>query len=218
MVTADDEAPTPLARLRAAADRLVRILLKYAVVAAVSLAAGLVVVALYSEYGYHPARNTARWAIQPIRFAAAASCTACHDGQVTAIAQRSHAAVDCQACHGPLADHARQASISLVAAAEAPPASPAACLTCHERVTGRPATFPMVTAVAHFGGAPCLLCHDPHTTVALAPPPVLHPLDRLPDCLSCHGPDGLRPMPELHPVWPDGDCLSCHRRPETATR
>ena len=39
----------------------------YALVAGFSVAAGLVVVALAGEYGYHPVRNAATWASQPIR-------------------------------------------------------------------------------------------------------------------------------------------------------
>jgi cytochrome c553 len=194
-----------------------RILL-YATVAGVSVAAGLAVVALAGEYGYHPVRNAATWASQPIQFAVAGTCASCHGDKATAVSTRGHAEVSCQSCHGPRADHAAAKAGVTLTVAPAPAAAPAACVVCHERVSGRPAGFPVVSAARHFGGAPCLLCHDPHATTAVAAPPVKHSLDRLPDCLVCHGPDGLRPMPQGHPVWPQGDCLTCHLRQQAVAQ
>jgi hypothetical protein len=191
--------------------------LLYGLVAGASVAAGLAVVALAGEYGYHPVRNAATWASQPARFAVGGTCASCHGDKAAALSAQPHARISCQACHGPRADHAAaQAGVTLTVA-PAPAAAPASCVVCHERASGRPSGFAVVTAATHFGGAPCLLCHDPHATTAAAAPRVQHSLDRLPDCLVCHGPDGLRPMPEQHPVWPEGDCLTCHLRPQGVT-
>lgn len=200
--------------VRSATLRLTRTLVLYAIVAGLSLAAGVAVVALYTEYGYHPIRNAATWAAQPARFAISGSCTACHPSEVAVVSGASHAGTDCQSCHGALADHVRNgtATLTLASTASAGVQAAAPCITCHERVTGRPASFPQVTLALHYGLAPCLLCHDPHTTTALAPPVIPHSLDRLPECVVCHGPDGLRPVSDRHPVWPDGECLSCHLR------
>lgn len=198
-----------LGRIRSGTAHAIRRVLLYAVIAGASVVAGLIVVNLYAEYGYHPIRNAATWASQPVRYAVGGECAGCHSVQVAAIAERSHAGTDCQSCHGPRADHARTGSVTLTSTTAA---SPAACLVCHERVVGRPLAFPVVTAASHFGAAPCVLCHEPHATVAKAPPRVPHVLDGLPACLVCHGPDGLRPMPAEHPDWPEGDCLGCHLR------
>lgn len=203
-----------LGALRSVMLRLTRTLLLYAIVAGLSLAAGVAVVALYTEYGYHPIRNAATWAGQPARFAIAGSCTACHAREVAAVAGAPHAGTNCQSCHGALADHVRDstATLTLASTARASEQAATACIICHERVSGRPATFPQVTQALHFGPAPCLLCHDAHTTTALVPPVIPHSLDRLPECVACHGPDGLRPVSDRHPVWPDGECLTCHLR------
>jgi hypothetical protein len=188
----------------------------YGLVAGLSVAGGLAVVALAGEYGYHPVRDAATWASQPAKFAVGGTCATCHGDKAAALSTKGHAGVGCQACHGPRADHAAaEAGVTLVPAAA--PAAPASCVVCHERVSGRPSEFPVIAVAAHFGDAPCVLCHDPHATTAAAAPPVRHSLDRLPDCLVCHGPEGLRPMPVRHPVWPEGKCLTCHLRPEVVT-
>lgn len=192
-------------------------LLLYGLVAGLSVAAGLTVAALADEYGYHPIRNAATWARQPVQFAVGGTCSGCHDDKAATLSAERHAGISCQACHGPRAEHAAaQAGVAL-SVAPGPGPEPASCVVCHERASGRPQGFAVVAAATHFGGAPCLLCHDPHATTALAPPRVQHSLDRLPACLVCHGTDGLRPMPERHPVWPDGDCLACHLRAKAGT-
>lgn len=193
-----------------------RVLL-YGLVAGLSVAGGITVAALADEYGYHPIRNAAAWARQPVQFAVGGTCSGCHGDKAATLSAESHSRISCQACHGPRADHAAaEAGVTLTVVPDAAPA-PASCVVCHERASGRPDGFAVVSAVTHFGEAPCVLCHDPHATTALAPPRVQHSLDRLPDCLVCHGTAGLRPMPERHPVWAEGDCLTCHLRPRTET-
>ena len=53
---------------------------------------------------------------------------------------------------------------------------------------------------------------DPHTGVANRPPVVLHPLEDLPPCLTCHGPDGFKARNQRHPAGSEDDdrCLECH--------
>jgi hypothetical protein len=201
--------------VRARGIRALRWLLAHGLVAALSVAAGLAIAQLAGEYGYHPARNTATWAAQTARYAIGTTCTACHAERVTAVAAGGHAAVDCQACHGPAAQHAKDGAVVLAAAIVAPTEA-SACLVCHEAGLGRPVAFAVVAPDVHYGPAPCLVCHDPHTTAAPAPPRVRHSLDRLPACTVCHGPDGLRPVPPQHPTW-SGDCLICHLRGGTSS-
>lgn len=206
----------PVRRLRAAARWTTRQVVIHGAAAGLSVVAGLLLVTLYAEYGYHPVRNTAIWAQQPVSYAPSGDCARCHADQAATVAKARHATVDCQSCHGPLADHARTAGVALAASSDAAPeASPVAratCLLCHEGVEGRPLEFPVVTAATHFDPAPCLLCHEPHAAVAKVPARISHSLDGLPDCLTCHGPDRIRPMPVAHPEWPEGDCLTCHLR------
>jgi hypothetical protein len=183
-------------------------------VAGLSVAGGLTVVALAGEYGYHPVRDAATWASRPVKFAVGGTCASCHTDKAESLSTKGHAEISCQACHGPRADHAAAQAGAILTVAPAAAGAPTSCIVCHERVSGRPSSIPVITTTTHFGDAPCVLCHDPHATTALAPLRVKHSLDRLPDCLVCHGADGLRPMPVRHPVWPEGDCLTCHLRPQ----
>ncbi len=89
-----------------------------------------------------------------------------------------------------------------------PPSS--ICARCHATTTGRPASFPQVDLATHYVGGPCLRCHDPHSVVAHRPPTVTHPLADLPECTTCHAPDGLKKIPTGHQVVGDTVCLACH--------
>jgi len=150
-----------------------------------------------------------------VRFAVSSACAACHAEPATSMAQQGHGSIDCQACHGAAAQHALTGDAETGEAVRAS-TDASACLVCHEAGLGRPVAFTVIAEDVHFGPAPCLVCHDPHSTVAPSPPRVRHSLDRLPACTVCHGPDGLRPMPAAHPVW-SGDCLVCHLRGGTTT-
>lgn len=189
--------------------RAVRLGVVYGLLAAISLAGGLAVVAIAAEYGYQPNRDTAAWAGLTIRYAENGTCASCHEPEASLIEVAAHAAVSCETCHGPLEGHAlapTAAPVELPAAAGDEPI----CLSCHEAVIGRPLTFPMVSSVTHFPLPACAVCHDPHEPAAIPPPDIRHSLDRLPACTVCHRADGIRPMPEQHPTW-DGDCRACHR-------
>lgn len=203
-------SPAVASAARATAIRVIHWLSLHALAAILSIAAGLAIAQLADEYGYHPNRNASTWAAQPARYAVSTACEACHAGPVAVVVGTAHEAVDCQACHGAAGEHARTGSPT-VAGEAAASATPATCLVCHGAGLGRPVAFTVVAPDVHFGPAPCLACHDPHTTVAPSPPRVRHSLDRLPACAVCHGPYGLKPVPAGHPAW-SGDCLVCHLR------
>jgi hypothetical protein len=165
----------------------------------------------YEQYGaVRNAPNTAAWAGLTTRFAGAAVCTTCHAPEATAQDASIHLDVACESCHGPAAGHAASDVAARLVSLVKP--SSAICATCHAAAEGRPAAFPQISVAAHFGGADCLRCHDPHSIVAVRPPTVTHPLVDLPPCTSCHAPDGLKKVPTGHELVADGVCLSCHRR------
>jgi len=58
-----------------------------------------------------------------------------------------------------------------------------------------PEGFPAVDLAAHYAGAPCLGCHEPHRVEALVPPFISHSLDDLPACVTCHVPTASSPCP-----------------------
>jgi hypothetical protein len=164
-----------------------------------------------AEYGFHPETNARAWTAHQLSYGGAAMCATCHSPEYGKATTASHAGIGCESCHGPLLDHA-------IAAADTPETLPAIavptnklCLTCHAQATGRPAGVRQIVPSAHYVSA-CLDCHDPHTAIARRPPVVEHPLTNLPDCVTCHGPEGFKARNQRHPtVSTDNSvCLSCH--------
>jgi hypothetical protein len=183
----------------------------FVVVVSVALGtAAFVAASLYGQYGaVRDAPNAQAWAGLPARFAGQAPCASCHAPQAAAQDASTHLNVSCEACHGPGAAH----SVNEAAARATALTEPASviCSTCHGATAGRPTAFSQVDPARHYSGGQCLRCHDPHSIVAVRPPTVSHPLANLPECTTCHAPDGLRKIPTGHELVEDGTCLACHR-------
>jgi len=218
--TVGDEAPStdrprfvlpPIDRARLV-GALVKVGIIVTVASVTSVALGVAAFAATSAYGqYGAVRNTPNaqsWAALTPRYSEQAICTACHGPEAGLQDASIHVNVSCETCHGPLAAHA----VSDAAAREGIPGKPTneICVTCHAVVAGRPATFPQIDEAQHYSGGPCLRCHDPHSIVAVRPSIVSHPLANLPECPTCHAPDGLRKIPTGHEIVSDAICLSCH--------
>jgi hypothetical protein len=92
------------------------------------------------------------------RFAGQASCVSCHDEAQQVRASGAHAIVRCEACHGPLGEHARGDSD----AAPIRPSTRATCLSCHTTRVGMPAAFPRIVPREHSDAGPCTDCHTAH--------------------------------------------------------
>ncbi len=207
-----------LNRLRAASH-----LARQAVVAAgaiAMLAVGLTVAyfaftVAYDHFGFHPEKNARAWASRTPSYADSSGCAACHGGEYIQAGIGGHVGVACETCHGPLANHAASGAAVSGAGSLDPPEL---CVRCHEDITGRPAAFPQQAVSEHFAAWSCEKCHDPHSTIAIAPPPVSHPLDKLPDCLTCHGAGGMKPAPANHDFNTSDSCLSCHKQQPTTSR
>jgi hypothetical protein len=95
---------------------------------------------------------------RPLRFAGREACAECHADVLDARVGSKHAAIGCEACHGPLAAHAADPDAARASRPEAAPL----CRSCHERNVARPAAFPQIDPAEHGGGEPCLACHQPH--------------------------------------------------------
>ena len=172
----------------------------------------------YGEYGFHPEENARSWAALAPSYADSTLCERCHQREYEPWVVSRHQTVVCESCHGPLAAHAAGTSPEALAGSVALARVPEGiCVACHEKVTGRPLTFPQVALSEHFPGAPCLWCHHPHDASALRPPDISHPLDRLPACVTCHVPAGLKPVPVGHIESADAVCRSCHAGPASDT-
>jgi len=171
--------------------------------------AGFATATIYADYGaVKNGPNAEAWAGLTPRFAGSATCTTCHGTQAAAQDASIHVNVACEACHGPAAAHATSDAAAESTVLAKPPS--AICAECHVTTAGRPASFPQVDLATHYVGGPCLRCHDPHSIVAQRPPTVTHPLADLPECTTCHAPDGLKKIPSGHQVVSDRVCLSCH--------
>jgi len=156
--------------------------------------------------------NPREWAMRPVVNQAPAACAECHETVNVSLSSSAHVAVGCEDCHGTTKAHIEKARNS----EEAPLALADArdlCVTCHAKMSSRPADFPQVEVAIH--AAPedgirtsCTSCHNPHDPGI--PPEITHPLEGRSDCLACHGPDEWKPLPVSHAGVTVGDCLKCH--------
>jgi uncharacterized CHY-type Zn-finger protein len=112
----------------------------------------------FGKYGHYRPQALALIRSRPIAFAGQDMCLMCHDDQGKARAAGKHARVACEACHGPLADHAADP------AAHKPVLPDVAnlCRRCHEKDAAKPQGFPQVVTAEHSGGVLCNSCHQPH--------------------------------------------------------
>jgi hypothetical protein len=112
----------------------------------------------FGQYGHYRPGALALVRSHPIAFAGQDTCVMCHDEQATARAAGKHAHVACEACHGPLAQHADDPT------AHVPKLPDVAdlCRRCHEKDAAKPASFPQVATAEHSGGTACNSCHQPH--------------------------------------------------------
>ena len=105
-------------------------------------------------------------ALPPIHGGAAA-CGACHEDEFSEHRRGSHAPVECELCHAPVATHVSDGE--WIAEMQMP-ASSDWCLTCHRRLTARPPSFPQIVPAEHLeengaesGPRVCFECHEPHS-------------------------------------------------------
>jgi uncharacterized CHY-type Zn-finger protein len=119
---------------------------------------GFVVPRSFGQYGHYRGNAISDVAGRPIHFAGHEACEACHTDVVAVKSTGKHAQLHCEACHGPLANHAADPSIT-------PPKLDTAllCVRCHEASAARPKNFPQVVSADHSNGLPCETCHQPHS-------------------------------------------------------
>jgi hypothetical protein len=165
----------------------------------------------YLDYTVNRDTNTRQWAALDLSFTDSGVCQECHETEHARLVSATHAGIGCQSCHGALLEHAEAGeNADAVPVAIAVPTDEV-CVRCHTAAQGRPAAFRQIVPSEHYVSS-CLECHDPHTGIANRPPVVLHPLEDLPPCLTCHGPEGFKTRNQRHPVGSEDDnkCLECH--------
>lgn len=182
-----------------------------AIFAVVFFVGAAAVLSFADEYGFRPERDAATWRALTPAYGDISLCARCHATEYGKLTSASHAGIGCESCHGPLGSHALASPGTAEAKVAVAVPTDAVCVKCHVAAVGRPAGFRQIVPADHYTPL-CLECHDPHTGISRRPPIVQHPLDRLPPCVTCHGPDGFKARDQRHPTVSNDDkvCLSCH--------
>jgi hypothetical protein len=112
----------------------------------------------FGVYGHYRAGAITEIANKTPRYAGQATCVVCHDDAHQVRLTGRHANISCEACHGPLGQHARgETDVAPIR-----PSSRGVCLTCHTARVGMPRTFPKIIVNEHSEAGPCTDCHKAH--------------------------------------------------------
>lgn len=164
----------------------------------------------YLESVVRPDSNARTWAALEPTYAEAGLCADCHGTEARKAATARHAGIGCESCHGALLEHSLASQGTPELTAELATPTDEVCVRCHAGAVGRPEGLRQIVPAEHYV-AECLQCHDPHTAISRRPPIVLHSLEKLPPCVTCHGPEGFKARNQRHPeVTSDEPCLDCH--------
>jgi hypothetical protein len=112
----------------------------------------------FGQYGHYRGAAIGEIAQHPAKFAGHDACETCHSDVADKKKAGKHAHVNCEACHGALANHADDPSIKPVL-----PDTAVLCARCHTASAAKPKGFPQVVPADHSGGVPCQTCHNPHS-------------------------------------------------------
>ena len=117
-------------------------------------------------YAYYRADSKDEQAALPAIYQGTEQCSSCHESQAAILADGTHAALDCESCHGSFKAHNNNTAERMTISDPVD-----ACMTCHTRLNARPAEFPQINSFeAHLKdqgetilpGLTCSTCHDPH--------------------------------------------------------
>ncbi len=113
----------------------------------------------FGKYGHYRPGALAMIRERPISYAGHDTCAMCHEDEAKTKAEGKHAHVACEACHGPLAQHASDPGSVIPKLPEVA----TLCRRCHEKDAAKPKNFPQVVTAEHSGGMSCKDCHKPHS-------------------------------------------------------
>lgn len=112
----------------------------------------------FGKFGHYRAQAIEANRARPLTHAGRQACAACHDDVEQSRQGGAHAAIGCEACHGPLAKHAEDPAQFTITK----PDPTRLCARCHEADAAKPKPFPQVVVGDHMGGGACNACHKPH--------------------------------------------------------
>ena len=111
----------------------------------------------FGVYGHYRAGALDDARAKPVSFAGQASCIECHSDVAELRKAGRHAALSCEACHGPLARHAD---------GDVPkpprPEGRSICIGCHTANRSKPKFLPQIVVADHAPDGACIECHKPH--------------------------------------------------------
>ncbi len=165
----------------------------------------------YLDFTLNRDADAKRTATLELTFASSSTCAECHEPQTEKLVSKSHIGIGCQSCHGALLEHTLESEGPDAETVRVAVPTDETCVRCHVQATGRPEGLRGIIPAEHYVST-CIACHEPHTGVANRPPVVEHPLEKLPACLICHGPEGFKQRNQRHPIGTTDDkpCLACH--------
>ena len=117
----------------------------------------------FGELGHYRVGALADNRAKAVHFAGRKACLECHTDVEEAQKGSRHAAVSCEACHGPQNAHATAPDPSAAKPKKPEPATIIQlCLGCHENNVAKPKGFKQIDPKAHMGGGRCTECHKHH--------------------------------------------------------
>ena len=113
----------------------------------------------FGQYGHYRGASIGEIAARPVKFAGHETCETCHSDEAAKKSSGKHAHVNCEACHGALANHADDpGTVTPVL-----PDMAVLCVRCHTASAAKPKGFPQIDPASHYQGTPCKTCHSPHS-------------------------------------------------------
>lgn len=114
----------------------------------------------FGQYGYYRGDNIDEWAALEAKHAFGnETCSKCHQQTLSSLSSGNHEVLNCQACHGPAANHIKKPKVYLPKVS----GTKELCGSCHRELIGRAEVeISTVELGKHSGGLTCSRCHDPH--------------------------------------------------------
>jgi len=112
----------------------------------------------FGVYGHFRAGAMGDNMDRPLKHAGHAACIECHGDVQEKRTGGKHERIGCEACHGPLADHAAAPDSAKVVK----PNLRNTCLNCHASRPSKPRGFPQIVPADHAPEGACTECHAAH--------------------------------------------------------
>jgi len=155
----------------------------------------------FGKYGHYRAVAVDSVKAQNVQYAGHQVCIDCHDDIYDVKKNSYHRNVNCEACHGPSAEHVASFEEDDTVLPTVPRARDH-CTLCHGYDPAKPTGFAQIDPVAHNPMKPCISCHNAH-----APDPLEVPGE----CGACHAKISRTKALSPHALL---NCIECHTTPE----